>query len=201
MSRLQINHLLGRGVDAAELRVEDGACVALHGPSGSGKTLLLRAIADLDEAEGEVWLDATERGSLSGPIWRSRVGYLAAESHWWHRQVRPHAVSWNNAHLAALGFAPEALDWEIRRLSSGERQRLALARLLAHAPSALLLDEPTANLDQTNTARVERLVADWRADTGGCVVWVSHDADQRARIATTQFRLEHGVLAPDDRDG
>jgi ABC-type iron transport system FetAB ATPase subunit len=197
MSRLHVKRLHAQGVDAAEMDVGDGACVALHGSSGSGKTLLLRAIADLDEADGEVWLDDIERGRISAPAWRRRVSYLAAESHWWHRQVGAHAQAWNDQHLAALGFAPEVLDWEVQRLSSGERQRLALARALAHGPSALLLDEPTANLDQTNTIRVERLIADWRERTGGCVVWVSHDPAQRGRIAGRQFRLEDGVLHPD----
>lgn len=197
MSHLHIRRLHNRGVDAADLRVDDGGCVALHGISGSGKTLLLRAIADLDEAEGEVWLDDTERSQLSGPAWRRRVAYLAAESQWWHRRLRPHAEAWDAQQLAALGFTPDVLDWEIHRLSSGERQRLALARALAHAPSALLLDEPTANLDGPNTERVERLIADWRGQTRGCVLWVSHDPQQRRRTAQAQFMIEDGVLRPD----
>jgi ABC-type iron transport system FetAB ATPase subunit len=194
MSRLRLSHLRTKGVEAAELAVDDGECVAIHGPSGSGKTLLLRAIADLDEARGEVWLDDVERGSISAPAWRRQVMYLGAESHWWHRRVRPHAATWSDTHLVALGFEPGVLDWEIQRLSSGERQRLALARALAHEPSALLLDEPTANLDRANTARVEDLVAGWRGESHGCILWVSHDPEQRGRVASRQFTIEDGVL-------
>lgn len=194
MSSLRIDRLARPGVDVARLDIAPGGCVALSGPSGSGKTLLLRAIADLDEAAGEVWLDDRRRSDTPAPDWRRRVIYLAAESHWWAARVRGHAAAWRPSDLAALGFAEEVLDWEVQRLSSGERQRLALARALAHDPAALLLDEPTANLDQANTARVERLIAEWRADTGGCVLWVSHDPAQRARVAGDQFEIEAGVL-------
>ena len=56
----------------------------------------------------------------------------------------------------AVGFPDAAADWQISRLSSGERQRLALLRAVAHHPSALLLDEPTANLDPATTHSVHR---------------------------------------------
>lgn len=194
MSSLRIEQLRGKGVDAAGITLPAGSCSALHGASGSGKTLLLRAIADLDEVEGEVWLDDQARDGMSGPQWRRQVTYVAAESHWWGRLVREHAAEWRISDLEALGFGPEVLDWQVQRLSSGERQRLAIARALAGAPSALLLDEATANLDQSNTARVERLIEAWRRQTDGCILWVSHDPAQRARVADAQYEIRDGVL-------
>lgn len=194
MSSLRIERLGGTGVDAPNLQVGPGECVALSGASGSGKTLLLRAIADLDESTGGVWLDDQSRDGVSGPHWRRLVGYLAAESQWWAPRVREHAATWRTTDLAALGFSDEVLDWTVQRLSSGERQRLSIARALAQAPQALLLDEPTANLDQGNTARVEGLIAAWRAQTGGCVLWVSHDPAQRLRVASRQYLLRDGHL-------
>ena len=194
MSSLRIERLARPGVRAIELTVPAGSCTAVFGPSGSGKTLLLRAIADLDEADGEVWLEDRARSSLSGPAWRQQVIYVAAESHWWAPQVGPHAPHWPPADLEALGFDEHVLQWQVQRLSSGERQRLALARALAHAPSALLLDEPTANLDQTNTLCVEALIEAWRKRTAGCALWVSHDPAQRSRVATAQYRIEAGEL-------
>jgi ABC-type iron transport system FetAB ATPase subunit len=194
VSSLRIERLQRVGVSAADITVAAGSCIALHGASGSGKTLLLRAIADLDEAEGEVWLDQQPRSGMSGPQWRRQVSYVAAESHWWSRLVREHAKAWRVPDLQGLGFGSEVLDWEVQRLSSGERQRLAIARVLAGSPSALLLDEPTANLDQKNTQRVEQLIEAWRRGTGGCVVWVSHDPAQRTRVANAQFEILHGSV-------
>lgn len=198
MSHLRIKNLRRTGVFAAELFVDDADCVALYGPSGSGKSMLLRAIADLDEASGEVWLDERPRSGFSGPEWRRQVMYLAAESRWWDRQVRAHAPDWRTADLDALGFDADVLDWEVQRLSSGERQRLALARALAYSPSALLLDEPSANLDRPNTERVEAVVGDWLSRTGGCALWVSHDAGQRARVASASYPISAGTLGARD---
>lgn len=198
MSRLRVEHLRGPGVEAAALSLDAADCIAIHGPSGGGKTRLLRALADLDPCAGAVWLDDLERSSISGPEWRRRVGYLAADSAWWDGTVGPHAANWDRDTLAALGFDAAVLDWDVARLSSGERQRLALARGLARQPTVLLLDEPTANLDHPNTERVERLVARWRSDTGGTVVWVSHDPAQRARVASRSYRVADGRLGPPD---
>ena len=198
MSSLWVESLARQGVSVADLRIAEGACTALSGPSGSGKTLLLRAIADLDEAEGEVWLDQQPRSAMSGPQWRRCVTYLAAESYWWDALVRRHADRWRTGDLRALGFNADVLDAEVQRLSSGERQRLALARALAHSPGVLLLDEPTANLDQANTERVEQLIADWRRRTGGCVLWVSHDGAQRSRVATREYEIREGVVRQAD---
>jgi putative ABC transport system ATP-binding protein len=74
------------------------------------------------------------------------------------------------------------LEWTVSRLSTGERQRLALARLLALQPQVLLLDEATANLDPPNRDRVEDLIQDYRREQGAAVLWVSHDPDQRRRL-------------------
>jgi putative ABC transport system ATP-binding protein len=200
MPSLSVHHLTASGVSAAELEVAAGHCVTLFGPSGGGKTLLLRAIADLDPNDGDIRLDGDSRAAMPAHQWRRRVNYVAAESAWWHDTVAPHCPTWPPQTLARLGFEQDVLDWEIARLSSGERQRLALARALAHAPEALLLDEPTANLDSDNTARVEALIAEWRETTRGCVLWVSHDPKQRERLGGRRFEVRSGRLA-DRADG
>ena len=94
-----------------------------------------------------------------------------------------------------MGFAPDVLAWSVARLSTGERQRLALARLLAQRPEALLLDEATANLDPTNRERVESVVAGYRTASAAAVLWVSHDPEQRERLGGRQFAIREGRLA------
>ena len=71
-----------------EFVLAPGDCLAITGPSGAGKSLLLRMIADLDPHEGEILLDCRSSVSMSGPEWRSKVVYSAAESGWWARPGR-----------------------------------------------------------------------------------------------------------------
>jgi ABC-type iron transport system FetAB ATPase subunit len=198
MSSLRVERLCADGVRADRLEVNAGDCVAVYGPSGGGKTRLLRAIADLDQAEGEVWSGDLARSAMSGPEWRARVVFVAAESHWWADQVAAHAPTWPDQLLAAVGFDRDVLGWSVSRLSSGERQRLALVRALARRPGSLLLDEPTANLDTHNTERVERLLSNWRHASDGSVLWVSHDPEQRRRVASVSHPIANGLLGPAD---
>ena len=177
-----------------DLRLEAGECISLSGPSGSGKSRLLRAVADLDPNQGEALVDGRSRQAMSGPAWRRLVGLLPAESFWWAERVGEHFPDQETGLLEELGFGPECLGWELARLSSGERQRLALARLLQNQPQVLLLDEPTGNLDPTNAERLEQLIDAWRQEHGSAVIWVSHDREQQRRIARRHLRIVDGAL-------
>jgi len=194
MSRLRLDsvRILDRG--PWDLEIDAGECVALSGPSGSGKTLLLRAIADLDRHGGRVFLDGIECNTVPAPAWRRRVGYLPAESAWWADRVGAHFLHIHAETLARLGFGAEVLDWVVDRLSTGERQRLALARLLANRPEALLLDEPTANLDPEAAGRVEDLVASYRQENAAAVLWVGHNREQGRRMASRHHRIDGARL-------
>ncbi|MEO5574144.1 MAG: ABC transporter ATP-binding protein [Gammaproteobacteria bacterium] len=172
-------------------------CVCVSGPSGAGKTLLLRAIADLDPHRGRVFLDDAECNAFSASDWRGRVGMLPAESQWWGDSVGEHFAQIDYGLLECLGFDKEVMHWQISRLSSGERQRLALVRLLSLRPSALLLDEPTASLDPDNVRRVEELIKDYRSRNETAVLWVSHDPEQIARVADRSLYLANGQLLPE----
>jgi ABC-type iron transport system FetAB ATPase subunit len=170
--------------------VPAGTVFGLSGSSGSGKTLLLRAISDLDPSSGRVTLNGICSQSISGPEWRQKVAWLPAESLWWHDHVGAHF--WrepDSASLAELGFAAEVMKWEISRLSTGEKQRLAILRLLQHRPEALLLDEPTASLDKGNISAVEKFITRYLNDHHGLAIWVSHDSEQLERVAACHHAL------------
>jgi phosphate-transporting ATPase len=179
----------------ASFDLADGEAIAVRGASGAGKTLLLRAIADLDPSEGQVALDNTPRDQMTAPQWRSQVVYVPAEPGWWTETVAGHFPDWGEAaQLAlALGLPEDCGDWPIERLSTGERQRLALVRALVLRPRVLLLDEPTSGLDPESVAAVERLITLHRAEGGG-VVWVTHDTDQASRVAQRCLTVDRGQV-------
>ncbi len=180
-----------------DLTLADGWLVTLSGPSGAGKSLLLRAMADLDPHQGECLLDGVSQHSLPPPAWRRQVGLLPAEPQWWFDLVGEHFPNDGKRFLQPLGLPAECLQWEVSRLSSGERQRLGLARLLENQPRVLLLDEATANLDQENTERVERLIHQLQESEQLTVLWVSHDPQQRQRLSQRSLRIRQGRLEPD----
>ncbi|MES9943387.1 MAG: ABC transporter ATP-binding protein [Candidatus Thiodiazotropha sp.] len=194
MGSLTLKQFKSPLLEPIELHIPAGHCTTLSGPSGSGKSRLLRALADLDPHQGEAWLGDREMASLSGPAWRRQVGMLPAESAWWNERVGDHFPDIDATLLSHLDLSPDTMQWEVSRLSSGERQRLALARLLCNRPQVLLLDEPTANLDQKNIDRVEQLIAEWRKQHQTAVLWVSHDPDQQQRVGEQTWRITDGRL-------
>jgi ABC-type iron transport system FetAB ATPase subunit len=191
---LQIKDLRRLMIGPVSFSLDAGECLCLSGPSGTGKSLLLRAIADLDPHEGSVWLDGTASDAIAPALWRCRVGLLPPESSWWLPRAIDHFHDGQPLPLDSLGLEPGLLGEPVARLSSGERQRLALLRLLANTPRVLLLDEPTANLDPASTRRVEAVIGDFRKTHQAAVIWVSHDPAQIARVANRHLRVSGSEL-------
>ncbi|MCK4744350.1 MAG: ATP-binding cassette domain-containing protein [Sulfuriflexus sp.] len=177
------------------LELAAGECVVISGPSGVGKSLLLRAIADLDIHQGDVHLGDNLCADISATDWRKQVGLLAADSAWWGEQVAEHMPKIPIEDLEALGFGKEVMKWSVDRLSTGEKQRLAILRLLANKPSMLLLDEPTANLDPDSVKKVETLLLDYCRNKPAGLIWVSHDTAQAERIADRRYHFDKNGLS------
>jgi ATP-binding cassette, subfamily B, bacterial len=157
------------------LRVEPGEMVALVGPSGAGKTTITSLVARLyDPSAGTVRVGGVDLRDARLDSLHSRVGVVTQEAHLFHDTVRSNLLyarpDATEAQLAqALRAAqvwnlvsslPEGLDTVVgdrgHRLSGGEKQRLALARLLLKAPGVVVLDEATAHLDSESEAAVQR---------------------------------------------
>ena len=179
--------------------------IGISGISGIGKTLFLRALADLDSHSGQISLDGQECSDFSAPVWRSRVALIPAESRWWYENVKSHMMTGGDHEelvllLEALGFEDDVLNWQVSRLSTGEKQRLSVVRVLVRKPSVLLLDEVGSSLDRENCELLETAVKNFQKRFGSPVLWVSHDREQIQRICDRlvvihQNRLEERQLS------
>ena len=192
---LRIESLQVYGLAPVSFEIAKGECVAVQGPSGSGKTVLLRALADLDPAQGQIFLDGAERNSMSGPAWRKQVRYAAAEPGWWGETPREHFAQGTGLDklVNQLGLKSTQLDQSVTQLSTGERQRMALVRAVFDQPSVLLLDEPTGALDAKATRQAERLIRR-QLKTGNVVILVSHDPSQVKRLASRKLIIRGGKV-------
>ena len=192
---LQVENLSCRNLAPVSFTVDAGESVAVTGASGAGKSLLLRSLADLDPNDGEIFLDGRARSAMPAPAWRRRVVYVPAESGWWADHVGPHFAARDAAagFLHRLQLPAECMEWPVARLSTGERQRLALVRAMVLAPTVMLLDEPTSGLDHETTLRVEGVLHE-RLTGAAAIIFVSHDKAQADRFGRRRLHIEDGVI-------
>lgn len=169
--------------------VAAGNCLGITGASGIGKSVFLKALADMIPHAGEVFLDDMACQAMPAPQWRRQVSLLPSESQWWAETTGEHFSHFDAQLFSSLGFDEAVMDWQIAHLSSGEKQRLACIRILMNQPKVLLLDEPTANLDQTNRLQLEGVISDYQVLHQCPIIWVSHDQEQIERVSQSVLTL------------
>lgn len=186
-----------RGVS---ITVQPGEMVALVGPSGAGKTTIGALIARLyDPTRGSVLLGGVDLRQARRAGVRSAVGVVTQDAHMFHDTVRANLLyarpEASEAEIAAALAAarvddvvwrlPRGLDTVVgdrgHRLSGGEKQRLAIARLLLRAPRVVVLDEATAHLDSESEAAVQRALDE--AMIGRTSVVIAHRLSTVRRAA------------------
>lgn len=185
----QVKHSI---INASRLDANPGDCIALSAPSGAGKSVFLKILADLIPNEAQLSLNNQSHQHFSGAQWRKNVIYVAADATWWHEQVCDHFPEPDcppTELFNAIGLDRDLWNQSVSKLSSGQRQRLALLRAIVRAPAVLLLDEPTANLDQENTLRVEALIQTC-LNNNGIVIFSSHNDAQRNRLANRHWQIK-----------
>ena len=190
--------------------VNPGESVAIVGSSGSGKSTLLGLIAGLDvPSAGRVLLDgenlfaldedgrAALRGRGMGFVFQSfqlLPGLTALENVMLPLELAGNAKAAEVArrHLERVGLGGR-LRHRPAQLSGGEQQRVALARAFAVAPSILLADEPTGNLDVHTGAQIIELLFELNRAQGATLIVVTHDTNLAA-LCQRQLRLDGGRL-------
>lgn len=196
--RLRVRGVASALVAPTTFSLAAGHCLVVEGPSGAGKTRLLRLLADLDEGQGEVWLDDRARSAIPAPQWRREVLYQAAQPGWWADSVMAHLPASQHAAAVALAarlaLTEDRLHADLAQLSSGERQRAALLRSLLAAPAVLMLDEPTSALDADNVARVEAVLRE-RLQQGMALILITHAQEQAQRLADARLQVARREVA------
>lgn len=188
---LDVQALAGAYFAPMSLTLAAGELLCLFGVSGSGKSQFLRALVDLELHQGAVFLQGVEQQQMPANLWRRKVAYLPAESGWWAVRVEQHFATKPSVDaLASLGLDEAILQREVDGISSGERQRLGLLRLLVQRPQVILLDEPSANLDPDSTLKMEQVVRAYLQEAQATAIWVSHDPLQRERIADRSMEMQ-----------
>jgi len=198
-----------RLLDVSELALDAGKIYALTGDNGSGKSTLLKILAGLEPAdELRMRFNGADIDGASYPdALRREIIYVHQHPYLFHssitanieyglalrgiEQPRRHdlasaAIKW--AGLGAVGHV------QPKRLSGGERQKVALARAKVLTPRLLLVDEPTANLDRAARGQIVALLKQTASDNS-CVVVACHDREIIDLPAVVRLHLEDGRLS------
>ena len=205
-----------RALEAVDLSVGEGECLAIMGPSGSGKSTLLSLLGCLDRpSDGDVFLDGV---AVAGLLDRERsrlrnrtIGFVFQSFH-----LIPQLTVLENVETPLLYGAVPAPEWRPRaraaletvglaqraehrptELSGGEAQRAAIARALVGSPRLILADEPTGNLDSATGEEIAGLLLALNA-RGRTVVLVTHN-EGLARRAERIVWLRDGRVEGEER--
>jgi ABC-type lipoprotein export system ATPase subunit len=196
------------------LEIGRGEMVALMGASGSGKTTLMNTLGCLDRpTSGDYWLDGQEVGRLSNDdravVRNKKIGFVfqsfnllprtsAVEQVMMPLTYTAHGMSERDCRkraqrlLERVGLG-DRLDHEPSQLSGGQQQRVAIARSLVSAPSLLLADEPTGNLDSKTSVEILRMFQQLNAEEGITVILVTHDGGV-AHYAKRVIHIKDGLI-------
>ncbi len=198
-----------KGVD---LHVAKGEVVSIVGASGAGKTTLLQILGTLEKADGGSLVingeEVTKLGSKALSAFRNKhIGFVFQFHH-----LLPEFTAVENVMMPGLiagrsmkDCAPRAEELLARlnvlprkehkpnQLSGGDQQRVAVARALFNAPSVVLADEPSGNLDSAHAKELHQLFFDLRKELGQTFVIVTHN-EELAEMADRRLVIRDGVI-------
>ncbi len=198
------------GVDAdmnlsINLEIQEGDFVALAGKSGSGKTTLLRVLAGLEDANGEIsvdaknWLDA--KGQL--PSQKRGIGFVFQDYALFANMTLLDNLLYVNKdlelakHLLSITELTELKKRLPNTLSGGQKQRVALCRALMNRPKLLLMDEPLSALDPSMRTKLQNEILALHKEFKTTTIMVSHDPSEIYRLASRVVVIDNGKIIND----
>ncbi len=201
-----------RILQSIHLSVQSGESIAITGRSGEGKSTLLHILGTLEApTDGKLWINGLLTSSTPLPELRNKqVGFIFQSFHLLEDSsvienvLMPAKIARLPTHskssaydrarslLDRVGLLPRA-HFLSKQLSGGEKQRVALARALFNDPPLILADEPTGNLDKTNSQMVHQLLLELTQQSGKTLIVATHDLEL-AQLCDRQYTLKEGFL-------
>lgn len=196
ISKAYDNKILYKGLD---LKINDGEFVVFSGKSGCGKTTLLNIIGGLEKPDaGEVWVDSKNIYTTKNKLkyYQTKVGFLFQNFALVEKKSveenldlvytkSRNNVSFKEA-LEEVGLL-DKINTKVYKLSGGEQQRVALARLMIKKCDIILADEPTGSLDKENADEVMRIIKEMNKK-GKTIIMVTH-SDEYKSLADRVIKL------------
>ena len=183
-------------LDIPSMEIADGSITAICGQNGSGKSTLAKILAGIEKPDDGTVTSATAKS----------VGYLPQQSYAFHMSITSNLMlnkdpkktkqeNLANAQqlLKEIGLESMAKK-NAKKLSGGETQKMALARLLMKSYDMIILDEPTASMDTASIPTAEKMICDYQRRTGCTILIITHSPEQAQRLASHTIRLEGGKL-------
>lgn len=207
-----------QALSIAKLQIRHGEKIGVIGPIGSGKSTLLRLLSGMYQAgEGRILLDGLDIDQISRPLLAQKIGYLQQEHRLFSGTLRQNLLigtpdpgdevirnaAAKTGLLTAINHHPKGIDLPIseggKGLSGGQRQLVAMTRLVLSNPSVWLLDEPTASMDEQTEARcIKTLLESMKPDD--TMVLVTHKTNLLSLVNRLIVISNHQVLIDGPRD-
>lgn len=207
-----------KALDDVSLRIHKGDFVFIVGSSGSGKTTLIKLLLkEINPTSGEIMVDGQQYSKMKRkeiPMLRRKIGVVFQN----FRLLKDRTVFENVAFaqqvierpmseirrqvpgtLTMVGLAQQYKQYP-KELSGGEQQRVALARAIVNQPEIILADEPTGNLDPTNSLEIMRLLEDINKK-GTTVIVVTHNKEIVNLMQKRVVTLKKGKIVSDEEKG